>query len=283
MVEIEDNCGRLLPHGKERNDATVTACTHCSDGGLRSGLRGDRRVYSAAMTETADAGNAGGGSAEPLADEWWRRPFDLAFALAMLALASPLMLLAAALVKLTSRGPVLFTQERAGRGGEPFRVRKFRTMVAGAESEGAGLSTEKADARITGVGGWLRRLSIDELPQFLNVLGGSMSVVGPRPLPTRYLGRYGERQLTRLRVRPGITGWSQVTCRNLSGWDEKLELDAWYIEHRSFALDVKVMLLTPLAVLSGRGLEGRGGGVEEFRGPGGPGGPDGVDGKGDAA
>jgi len=224
-----------------------------------------------APPDAPDAPDAASAAVKPLKDEWWRRPFDVAFALAVLVLASPVMLLTAALVKLTSRGPVLFRQERSGRGGAAFRIAKFRTMVAGAESMGAGLAIEKDDRRITAVGRCVRRLGIDELPQMFNILAGSMSVVGPRPLPARYLQRYSPRQRSRLRVKPGITGWSTVRLRNMGTWEERLELDAWYVENRRLLLDLRIILETPPMLIFGRGAERAGGGVGDFSGEGGGG------------
>ena len=141
--------------------------------------------------------------------------------------------------------PVLFRQERAGKDGKPFRIAKFRTM-----RDGAGTDSE----RTTRLGRLLRSTSLDELPQLFQVLGGSMSLVGPRPLPVRYLPRYSAEQMRRHEVRPGITGWAQVNGRNAISWREKLACDVWYVDHASLALDVKILWLTIARVFRGSGV-----------------------------
>lgn len=183
-----------------------------------------------------------------------RRALDVALALLGLALASPLLLVAAVAIRLESHGPVLYRQRRIGRGGEPFELLKLRTMVAGAESIGAGLKVDAGDPRITRVGAILRRTSLDELPNLINVLRGEMSMIGPRPTIPEQVARYTERQRKRLAIRPGITGWAQVNGRAALPWSERIELDIYYIEHRSLALDLKILWRTFFLVLRGSGL-----------------------------
>jgi lipopolysaccharide/colanic/teichoic acid biosynthesis glycosyltransferase len=176
---------------------------------------------------------------------------DVAGALLLLALVSPLLLLAAIAIKLGDRGPVLYRQRRVGLRGADFELLKLRTMVVGAESQGAGYAVNEGDPRITRVGRLLRRLSLDELPQLWNVVRGEMSLVGPRPTLRYQVERYTPRQRRRLDVRPGITGWAQVHGRARLPWDERIELDVWYVEHRSPWLDLRILLKTPAALVSG--------------------------------
>ncbi len=171
-----------------------------------------------------------------------------------LALSSPVLALAALAVRLESPGPVIFRQLRAGRGGRPFEMLKLRTMVVGAEHTGAGLAVNQGDARITRVGAVLRRLSLDELPNLVNVLRGEMSVVGPRPTLPVQVETYTDHQRRRLEVRPGITGWAQVNGRASLPWPERIDLDVWYVEHRTLALDVRILLRTVKLLLTGSGL-----------------------------
>lgn len=154
-------------------------------------------------------------------------------------------------MKLTSRGPVLFRQTRVGEGGRDFELLKLRTMTVGAEHEGAGYAIAEGDPRITRAGRLLRRLSLDELPQLWNVVRGDMSVIGPRPTLRYQVEQYTARQRIRLAVKPGITGWAQVHGRAALPWDERIELDVWYVEHRSLALDLRIAGLTPLALFRG--------------------------------
>jgi lipopolysaccharide/colanic/teichoic acid biosynthesis glycosyltransferase len=182
------------------------------------------------------------------------RALDLLLASLLLALASPLLALAALLVRLESRGPVLYRQRRVGRHGEPFELLKLRTMVPGAETMGAGIYVVEGDPRITRVGRLLRRLSFDELPNLVNVLQGDMALVGPRPTVQEQVDRYTDRQRRRLEVRPGITGWAQVNGRTSLPWPERIELDVWYVEHRSLRLDVRILARTARLLLSGHGL-----------------------------
>src|SRR6058998_4318235 len=158
---------------------------------------------------------------------------DVALAGTALVLASPLLGLAALAVKLEDGGPVLYTQTRVGRDGVDFELLKLRTMVVGAEKLGAGFAVDRGDPRITRAGRVLRRLSIDELPQLWNVVRGDMSLIGPRPTLRYQVERYTPRQRRRLEVKPGITGWAQVHGRAALPWPERIELDVWYVEHRS--------------------------------------------------
>ena len=177
-------------------------------------------------------------------------------ALAALALAfsAPLLAVAALAIRLESPGPALYRQRRVGLRGEPFDLIKLRTMVSGAEWLGEGIVVDQGDPRITRVGAVLRRLSLDELPNLLNVLRSEMALVGPRPTVQVQVDQYTERQRRRLEVRPGITGWAQVNGRAGLPWHERIELDLWYVDHRSLALDLEILARTAVLVLSGRGL-----------------------------
>ncbi len=179
------------------------------------------------------------------------RAVDVAGSALGLALASPVLAAAAAAIKLEDGGPVLYRQWRVGKDGVEFELLKLRTMVVGAEHEGAGLAVDAGDRRITRVGRVLRRLSFDELPQLWNVVRGDMSLVGPRPTLGYQVERYSERQRRRLEVKPGITGWAQVNGRASLPWDERIELDVWYVEHRSPLLDLRILARTPLALFRG--------------------------------
>jgi lipopolysaccharide/colanic/teichoic acid biosynthesis glycosyltransferase len=179
------------------------------------------------------------------------RAADVALAGLGLVVAAPALAVAAAGVKLTGGGPVLYRQQRVGRGGAEFELLKLRTMVVGAESQGAGPAVDRGDPRITRVGRALRRLSIDELPQLWNVIRGDMSVIGPRPTLAYQVRRYTPRQRRRLEVKPGLTGWAQIHGRARLPWDERIELDVWYVEHRSPLVDLKILARTPLALFSG--------------------------------
>jgi len=182
------------------------------------------------------------------------RGLDLFVASLALALAAPLLALAAILIKLESRGPVFYRQRRVGRGGEPFELWKLRTMVPGAESMGAGIYVVEGDPRITRTGRVLRRFSLDELPNLINVLRGEMAIVGPRPTVQEQVDRYTDRQRRRLEVKPGITGWAQVNGRTSLPWPERIELDVWYVEHRSLRLDIKILARTVRLLATGHGL-----------------------------
>ena len=179
------------------------------------------------------------------------RALDVAGASVALGLASPVLALAALAVKLEDGGPVLYRQRRVGLHGEEFELVKLRTMVVDAERQGAGWAVNEGDPRITRVGGWLRRLSLDELPQLWNVVRGEMSLIGPRPTLAYQVERYTPRQRRRLEVKPGITGWAQIHGRARLPWEERIELDVWYVEHRSAWVDLKILLRTPLALFGG--------------------------------
>ena len=179
------------------------------------------------------------------------RAADVTTASALLVLASPVLALAALTIKLEDGGPVLYRQTRVGKDGVDFELLKLRTMEVGAETKGAGFAVDRGDPRITRVGRVLRRLSFDELPQLWNVVRGEMSMIGPRPTLRYQVERYDDRQRRRLDVRPGITGWAQIHGRAALPWDERIELDVWYVEHRSALVDLKILLRTPLALFGG--------------------------------
>lgn len=171
------------------------------------------------------------------------------------ALASlPVVAVCAVAVRLDSPGPVLFRQRRAGLDGREFEIYKLRTMVIGAESMGAGMAVDEGDSRITRVGGFLRRWSLDELPNLWNVVGGEMSLVGPRPTLPEQVAQYTDHQRRRLSVRPGVTGWAQVSGRSSLPWAERIELDIWYVENISPLLDLKIILATVRMVFTGEGI-----------------------------
>ena len=186
------------------------------------------------------------------------RALDVLLAGTGLAVTSPLLGLAALAIKLEDRGPVVYRQTRVGLDGEDFELLKLRTMVVGAEQLGAGYAVDKGDPRITRLGRFLRRTSIDELPQLWNVLRGDMSVIGPRPTLRYQVEQYTEHQRRRLEVKPGLTGWAQVNGRTALPWPERIELDVWYVEHRSPRVDLQILFRTPLALFRGtyRGATG---------------------------
>ena len=179
------------------------------------------------------------------------RAADVAAASLGLAAASPLLILAALGIKLEDGGPVFYRQRRVGLLGQEFELVKLRTMVVGAEGIGAGYAVNVRDQRITRVGRLLRRLSIDELPQLWNVVRGDMSLIGPRPTLAYQVERYTPRQRKRLAVKPGITGWAQIHGRARLPWDERIELDVWYVEHHSPWVDLKILARTPRALFAG--------------------------------
>jgi lipopolysaccharide/colanic/teichoic acid biosynthesis glycosyltransferase len=183
-----------------------------------------------------------------------RRLLDLVIAVPASIITAPVIALMALAIRLESPGHPIYTQTRAGRDGERFQIYKLRTMVRGAEFTGAGLAIQEGDDRITRVGQILRRYSLDELPNLWNVLRGDMSIVGPRPTLTVQVEQYTERQRGRLAVKPGLTGWAQVHGRASLPWTERIELDLWYVEHRSLALDLKIIARTIGMVLTGQGL-----------------------------
>jgi lipopolysaccharide/colanic/teichoic acid biosynthesis glycosyltransferase len=179
------------------------------------------------------------------------RVVDVALAGGTLVLASPVLALAAIAIKLEDGGPVLYRQTRVGRDGSDFELLKLRTMVVGAETMGAGLSVNRGDTRITRSGRLLRKLSLDELPQLWNVVRGEMSCIGPRPTLRYQVEQYDERQRHRLDIKPGITGWAQINGRASLPWADRIELDVWYVEHRSPLLDLRILARTPFALFRG--------------------------------
>ncbi len=179
------------------------------------------------------------------------RALDVAGASVVLALASPFLAIAALGIKAEDRGPVLYRQRRVGQDGREFELLKLRTMVVGAAQQGAGWAVNRGDPRITRVGRALRRLSLDELPQLWNVVRGEMSLIGPRPTLSYQVEQYTPRQRKRLEVKPGITGWAQIHGRAALPWEERIELDVWYVENRSPAVDLKILLRTPRALFGG--------------------------------
>mgnify|MGYP001149972315 CR=1 FL=1 len=179
---------------------------------------------------------------------------DRLIALIGLIVSSPILLIAAIAIKLETPGPVIYKQRRVGKDGVPFELWKLRTMVDGAERMGAGLAVNEGDPRITRVGAILRRFSLDELPNLVNVLRGEMAIVGPRPTVQSQVDQYTPRQRRRLEVKPGLTGWAQVNGRAALPWPERIELDIWYVDHRSFWLDCKIIAKTVWLLVTGHGL-----------------------------
>jgi sugar transferase EpsL len=193
-----------------------------------------------------------------------KRLFDLVVTGALLLLLSPLLLLLALLVRLFHGAPVIFRQPRGGYRGRVFEIYKFRTMTNACDASGRLLLDS---ARLTRLGRFLRASSLDELPELLNVLRGEMSLVGPRPLFARYLERYSPEQARRHLALPGVTGWAQVNGRNALSWEDKFRLDVWYVDHWSFALDLRILLLTAIKVLRREGIDQAGYvSAEEFAG-----------------
>jgi len=184
-----------------------------------------------------------------------KRLLDLTICLLTLPFALLIVLFLGLVILLSDGWPVLFTQERIGMGERRFSIYKFRTMSNATGIDGSLLPDA---ARLTRLGRFIRGASLDELPQLWNVLRGDMSLVGPRPLPTRYLSRYSPRQRRRHLVRPGITGWAQVCGRNEISWEQKFNLDIWYLEHRNFALDLRILWMTLLRVLHRSGISQEG-------------------------
>jgi lipopolysaccharide/colanic/teichoic acid biosynthesis glycosyltransferase len=183
-----------------------------------------------------------------------KRCLDIVIGLAGAIISAPFVALLALLIRLESPGHPVYQQTRVGRDGQIFSIYKLRTMVRGAEFTGAGLAIQEGDDRITRIGAWLRRYSLDELPNLWNVVRGEMSIVGPRPTVPVQVEQYTERQRGRLHVKPGITGWAQINGRAALPWSERIELDLWYVEHQSFTLDLRILARTVEMVLSGRGL-----------------------------
>jgi sugar transferase EpsL len=180
-----------------------------------------------------------------------KRVFDFICSLIGLLILSPILIVAALLIKIKIGSPILFKQERPGLNGEPFYVYKFRTMTDERDEYGELLPD---DLRLTKFGLLIRKLSLDELPQLFNVLKGDLSLVGPRPLLMEYIELYTPEQARRHEVRPGITGWAQVNGRNAISWEEKFKLDVWYVDNRSFLLDIKILFLTVLKVFKSEGI-----------------------------
>jgi lipopolysaccharide/colanic/teichoic acid biosynthesis glycosyltransferase len=183
-----------------------------------------------------------------------KRALDLVVGGIGTLLTAPIVALLALAIRIESPGHPLYRQSRAGRDGKEFSIYKLRTMVHGAEFTGAGLAIQEGDMRITRIGAFLRRYSLDELPNLWNVLGGEMSIVGPRPTLPVQVRQYTERQRGRLEVKPGITGWAQINGRAALPWPDRIELDLWYVEHRSLTLDLRIIARTVRMVLAGKGL-----------------------------
>jgi len=195
-----------------------------------------------------------------------KRTFDIVLAAIALTAAAPLLLVLALLVRIRLGSPVLFRQERPGRQARRFTLVKFRTMTAARDDATGGLASDAV--RLTPFGRWLRATSLDELPELWNILRGDMSFVGPRPLLVSYLERYSPEQARRHDVRPGLTGWAQIHGRNAQTWEDRLALDVWYVDHRSFALDLRIIARTLLMVLRREGISAPGDAtMPEFRGP----------------
>ena len=181
-----------------------------------------------------------------------KRAMDFIIALCALIILSPVMLVVAIIIKATSPGPVIFKQKRIGKDGKVFEIYKFRSMCVGAEQQGSGVYSGKGDARVTPIGKIIRATSIDELPQFVNILKGEMSFVGPRPPLTYHpwdYSEYSDFQLRMFEVRPGITGWAQVNGRKGVEWNHRIELNVWYVDNMSLLLDIKILFMTVFKVL----------------------------------
>ncbi len=199
-----------------------------------------------------------------------KRFLDVTASFLGLVLLSPLLLAVSILIKIDSRGPVIFRQKRIGRNGKVFEIYKFRSMCVGAEKIGSGVYSGKGDARVTRIGKILRATSIDELPQLLNILKGEMSFVGPRPPLTYHPWKYEEYtdfQKRMFEVRPGITGWAQVNGRKDVEWHKRIELNVWYVDHMSLLLDIKIMFMTAFKVLTNADNENSGATVNKSTEP----------------
>ena len=184
-----------------------------------------------------------------------KRVFDIVMSLVLIILLSPVILLVAVLVGIRMGWPVFFVQERVGKDNQIFKIYKFRTMSNSVDKKGQPLSDEM---RLTKFGQFLRQTSLDELPELFNILKGEMSFVGPRPLLVEYLLEYDEHQIRRHEIRPGLTGWAQVNGRNLVSWEERFNLDVWYVDHRHFGLDLKILWMTVIKVLKREGISQEG-------------------------
>jgi lipopolysaccharide/colanic/teichoic acid biosynthesis glycosyltransferase len=232
---------------------TTIAGTVAADGATRP------HVADGSPSDTTTAhviGAAMGGGPPRRVRGWWTsRVLDLALAVPVLVLASPVILGLALLVRLRMGSPVLFRQDRAGRGGQVFELVKFRTMRAAAPGEDG---PDSDGDRLTRLGRALRSMSLDELPTLLNVVRGDMGLVGPRPLPVRYLPRYSVEHARRHAVRPGITGWAQANGRNSLSWDDQLDMDIWYVDHKSLRLDIRILRDTVARVLRRDGISANG-------------------------
>ncbi len=193
-----------------------------------------------------------------------KRTFDIVVCAMALVLLSPIIALIALVIKIDDGGPIVFVQERAGKDGKPFRCLKFRTMVVGAAKLGRGLEVARDDERITRVGRFLRSLTLDEIPQMINILKGDMSIVGPRPTIQSQVDRYTAHQRRRLQFRPGMAGWAWIHGRNRLPWSERIELDIWYVDHWSFALDLKILFKAFLMLLRREGVYGDDGAVRDL-------------------
>jgi lipopolysaccharide/colanic/teichoic acid biosynthesis glycosyltransferase len=188
--------------------------------------------------------------------ELTKRGLDVVLVAGVGIVTAPLLGAIAAAIKLETRGPLFFRQERIGRYGRPFEIVKFRTLVGQAPRNPGDFVISASDSRITRVGAFLRRWSLDEVPQLWNVLKGDMSIVGPRPTLRYQVDQYTDFQRRRLEVPPGVTGWAQVNGRNALNWPDRIELDVWYVDHRSLALDLKILVRTPRTLLQARSIYG---------------------------
>jgi lipopolysaccharide/colanic/teichoic acid biosynthesis glycosyltransferase len=255
-------CGVLAQPGNPQSIADAVKELYEAGPARRAAMgRRGREFYERELSASAGADRfdtvlrKAASQAKQLRQRGWRlmlkRALDISVAGAGLILLAPVLAGVAALVWLSMRSPILFRQERPGRFGKPMRVLKFRSMSA--ETDGSGVLLPDA-MRLTAAGRLLRSTSLDELPQLWNVLKGDLSLVGPRPLLTEYLPRYSERQATRHDVLPGITGWAQINGRNDLSWNAKLALDAWYVEHWTLLLDLKILALTLPRVLLQHGI-----------------------------
>ncbi len=194
-----------------------------------------------------------------------KRQMDFWISLITLTVFSPIFLIIAVLIKIDSKGPVFFRQERAGKNGKIFKIWKFRTMIDKAEKSGLGFSVAKNDERITKIGRFLRRFGLDELPQAINVILGDMSIVGPRATLAQQVIKYTDFEKGRLRVKPGIANINMIKGWNTLPWKERIKWDNWYIDNWSLWLDLKILIKTPIIVLSGKGQYGKEGIVEDYK------------------
>jgi lipopolysaccharide/colanic/teichoic acid biosynthesis glycosyltransferase len=188
-----------------------------------------------------------------------KRIFDVAIATFAIVVLSPLICIIALAIKLSSRGPVVFKQQRCGMDNRPFIIYKFRTMIEGAQNKGLGYEVARDDDRITTVGKVLRNASLDELPQLTNIIRGDMSLMGPRPMIADQVSKLNSRQMLRQRARPGISGWAQVNGRNALDWSGRIDLDIWYVENWNFQLDLRIFRKTIVTLLRREGIYGEGG------------------------